>query len=320
MDRRTGRHAVSEPEGSFQGYLDAKRTVDDRALNRRVINRLADEVVEIETNTEDALRVLDVGAGIGTTLERLLECGVLPKTVEYTLVDVREANIETARERLPQWAAANGYETTETDGGLCIDGDDQRIEVGFVVADAFEYVEPGMWDLLVGQAFLDLFETKTAFDELLVALSPGGLYYFPITFDGGTVFEPPVDSALDERIERCYHERIDDGGDSHAGRHLLARACETDTVLAAGSSDWVVHPNDGTYPADEAFFLRYIVDTIAGAFENTGKIDTASLAGWTAARHRQIGRGELVYVAHQLDILGRVPKTRARNGDAHGTP
>lgn len=318
MEGRIGRHAVSKSKKSFQKYLAAKRTVDDRALNQRVFDRLAEEVAKIETNTERPLRVLNVGAGIGTVLERLLERGVLPHTTEYTLVDIREANIETARERLPQWATDNGYETTETDGGLCIDGDNQRIEVGFAVADAFEYVERGTWDLLVGQAFLDLFETKTAFDELLVALDSGGFYYFPITFDGGTMFEPPVDTALDERIERLYHDRIDDSGDSHAGRHLLAQACESGTVLAAGSSDWVVHPHDGAYPADEAFFLRYIIDTIAGALENTGTIDGASLAGWTAARHRQITRKELVYVAHQLDVLGRVPEPRAR-GDGHGT-
>lgn len=300
---------MPEVEGSFQEYLIAKRTVDGRAIDQQVLDRLADEVGEIAAKTERPLRVLDVGAGIGTTLERLIERETLSKTVEYTLVDVRESNIEIARERLPQWAATNGYETTETNSGLRIVGDGRRIEVGFAVADAFEYVETGTWDLLIGQAFLDLFDARRAFDTLRQALDPGGCWYFPITFDGGTTLLPAVNPALDDRIERCYHEHIDDGGDSRAGRHLLSRASERDEVLAAAGSDWVVHPCTGNYPNDEAFFLEYIVDTIAGALGETGEVDTTSLAGWTAARHRQINQGELVYVAHQLDVLGRVPET-----------
>lgn len=288
-------------DGSFQDYLAAKRTVDSRALDGRVLDCLAGELAD-----ERDLRVLDVGSGIGASLEHLLERDALPETVAYTLIDRREANIDAARERLPRWASDAGYETSNIDGGFRIEDAGQRVDVSLVVADAFEHVTTGTWDLLVGQAFLDLFDTQSAFDALLAALDGGGYYYFPITFDGGTVLEPAIDPTLDDRIERAYHDHIDDGGDSRAGRHLLAHAGEIGTVLAAGSSDWVVHPSDGSYPADEAFFLSYIVDTIAGALEG-GEIDPESLAEWSATRHRQIERGELVYVAHQLDVLGRVP-------------
>ena len=300
---------MSKPDGSFQDYLAAKRTVDDRALDRRVLDRLTAELADRGGGQD--LRVLDVGAGIGTMLERLLERDVLPGSVEYTLVDSREANVETARERLPRWADEAGHETTDTDDGLRIEGDGRAVEIAFVVADAFEYAATGTWDLLVGQAFLDLFDAKSALDALLAALAPGGLYYFPITFDGDTVFEPPV-GFIDDRIERAYHDHIDDGGDSHAGRHLLARAGEISDVLAAGSSDWVVHPSEGGYPADESFFLAYIIETVAGALEEVDAIETESLADWTATRHRQRERGELVYIAHQLDVLGRVPAGKSR--------
>jgi SAM-dependent methyltransferase len=302
---------VSNAEGGFQRYLAAKRTVDDRALDRHVLDRLATEVERLNDEIgERALRVLDVGAGTGATLERLAERDVLPAAVEYTLVDREAANVDAARERLPQWAADAGHDVTEVDDGLRIANDDRRIEIGFAVADAFEHVGRDTWDLLVGQAFLDLFDTRHAFDALREALAPGGCWYFPITFDGGTVLSPPVDPTLDDRIERAFHAHIDDGGDSHAGRHLLAHATETSEVLAAGGSDWVVHPRSGAYPADEGFFLRYIVDTIAGALDETDEFDPATLAGWAAARHRQIDRGELTYVAHQLDVLGRVPAER----------
>ncbi|WP_049902938.1 methyltransferase [Halococcus agarilyticus] len=302
---------MSGPDGRFQRYLAAKRTVDDRALDRQVLDRLATAAARLDDEAgARALRVLDVGAGTGATLERLVERDVLPDAVEYTLVDHQTANVDAARERLSRWAADAGHDVTAIDDELRIENDDRRIEIEPVTADAFEYVERDTWDLLVGQAFLDLFDTRNAFDALRDGLRPGGCWYFPITFDGGTILSPPVDPELDTRIERAFHAHIDDGGDSHAGRHLLARASETDTVLAAGGSDWVVHPRSGAYPDDEAFFLRYIVDTIAGALNETGKFEPRTLAGWVAARHRQIDRGELTYVAHQLDVLGRVPAER----------
>jgi hypothetical protein len=31
------------------------------------------------------------------------------------------------------------------------------------------------------------------------------------------------------------------------------------------------------------------------------------LDDWLAERHRQLGAGELVYIAHQLDFVGRSP-------------
>ena len=321
-------------QNDFERYLAAKRTVDGRALNRGVLDRLetaladaggtngdeaigsgADESEADESEADDGrVAVLDVGAGIGGALEHLLERDVLPPRVDYTLLDARGANVAAAREHLPRWATDRGYAVTATDAGFDIAGTDIDVALSFVVGDAFEHVETGRWDLLVGQAFLDLFDARRAFDALCGALVPGGLYYFPITFDGGTTFQPPMDPALDACIEHRYHEHIGDGGDSRAGRHLLARACERTEVLVAGSSDWVVHPRDGAYPADERFFLEYIVDTVAGALAGTD-LDGDALADWAETRHRQVDRGELVYIAHQLDVLGRVPDSGRPGAD-----
>jgi SAM-dependent methyltransferase len=318
-------------DGRFLRYLTAKRTVDDRAVNRRVLDRLAAALGALTDTTDRPLRVLDVGGGLGGALERLLERDALPADAEYTLLDVREANVAAARRRLPRWAADRGHGARETDAGLAIECEAATVDVEFVAADAFEYVrrtggasvddgegttgsgsedERG-WDLLVGQAFLDLFEPGDALETLLSALAPGGLCYFPITFDGGTVFEPTLDGELDARIERAYHAHMDDGGDSRAGRHLLVELPAAGAeLLAAGSSDWVVHPRDGRYPADEGFFLAHIVETVDSALAGGDRIDGDTLADWTRQRHEQIDRGELVYVAHQLDVLGRVPGER----------
>jgi SAM-dependent methyltransferase len=90
---------------SFTRYLAAKKNLDDRSLNRRVWDRLRQAVQE---RPEPApLRVLEVGCGIGTMIERLLDWGLLGQAV-YTAIDAEAANLAAARERLRGLAAAPG--------------------------------------------------------------------------------------------------------------------------------------------------------------------------------------------------------------------
>jgi hypothetical protein len=37
------------------------------------------------------------------------------------------------------------------------------------------------------------------------------------------------------------------------------------------------------------------------------ELDAQSVAQWAAERHAQIARGELAYIAHQLDFVGLAP-------------
>jgi SAM-dependent methyltransferase len=326
-------------EDDYPRYLASKRSVDDRAVNERVLRRLATEL-----NGRTRLDVLVLGAGIGRGLERLLEREVLPADAEIacTLVDLRESNVKAARERLPEWARSQGHTITELGGNhdgpadldpgnaeaesgqeergphLRIEADSRTIDVEVLLADAFSLVDRGEWDLLVGGAFLDLFDLDEALPRLLGALRPGGYCYFPITFDGGTIFEPAIEGLAPDRLEDAFHARIDSDGDSRAGRHLLTELPrEGVEVLAAGSSDWVVRARNGTYPAEEATFLRYIVDTVADALAADGEdekeegndrngLGSEALARWRERRHEQIERGDLIYIAHQLDVLGQV--------------
>lgn len=297
---------------NFQRYLSAKRTVDDRALNRRVETRLADEVRD-----RDHLRVLEVGAGIGATLTRFLARPWFPDRVTYTALDLETENLASARERLPAWAAPRGFAVRQTNDRLVCSREDQRVEVEFRTADAFEYLAETdrEWDLVVAHAFVDLVDPADALAAFRDALAPDGLVYCPITFDGETVFEPTADDGTDLEVDRefedrltgCFHRHIDASGDSRAGRHLLSLAPKNGAVLAAGGSDWVVRPRgDSTgYPADEAYFLDCIVEMVSGAVAEESEIDSDRLADWTARRRDQIADAELVYCAHQLDLLVR---------------
>lgn len=299
---------MPRPEAySFRRYLAAKRTVDERAVNRRVRDRLGAELAELEP----PVSVLEVGVGIGATVERLAAWDAFPGDVAYTAVDVEADLLQATRERLLALEKPS-FEPLDGAGRLVTERAGRRFEVELVDADVFDFVETAdrPWDLLVGQAFLDLYDVRSALDHLGSAVAPGGLLYFPITFDGGTVLEPPVDPSFDDAVERRYHDHMDrvNGGDSRAGRHLLTALPELGgRVLAAGASDWVVVPDGDGYPADEAYFLHHLVETIRGALAEDQHLDSDRFDEWIAARHRQIAAGELVYVAHQLDVLGRAP-------------
>jgi pyruvate/2-oxoglutarate dehydrogenase complex dihydrolipoamide acyltransferase (E2) component len=68
----------------------------------------------------------------------------------------------------------------------------------------------------------------------------------------------------------------------------------------------IVFPASDGYPEDEAYFLHFIIQTIDQALRNHPGINAASFSDWIARRHAQVARGELVYIAHQLDFVGRI--------------
>ena len=102
------------------------------------------------------------------------------------------------------------------------------------------------------------------------------------------------------------------GGDSRAGRHLFGHLRGAGAeALAAGASDWVAHAIEGAYPADEKYFLHFILHFFEQSLMGHPALDAAAFANWLSVRRAQIERGELVYIAHQMDFLvkqsGRKP-------------
>jgi hypothetical protein len=235
-----------------------------------------------------------------------------------TAIDAEAVNVAEARRRLPAWAAGRGLTVAETArDGWRFRGAGREIALAFTAIDLFDFVasERGRqgWDLIVAHAVLYLLPIPVVLPDLLALARPGGLLYLTITFDGATILQPEIDRALDDQIEALYHRTMDErltagrpSGDSRSGRHLIGhlRAAGA-TVLAAGASDWVVLAGPDGYPADEAFFLRFIVETMRGALRGHPELDAGRFAAWIAERHAQIDRSELVYIAHQLDVLAR---------------
>lgn len=286
---------------SFQHYLLAKQSVDDRALNRPVYEQMTASL------PVQPLRIIEVGAGIGTMLARLVRWGWL-KQADYVLVDEMAENIAYAADWLPRWGTETGL-SVERDGAdrLRLFDPSHEIRVSLVQADVFDFIrsQPAPADLLIAHAVLDLLPLPASLSPLFSLTK--NLAWLTVNFDGLTSLEPILDPALDSEIERLYHRSMDarpTGGDSQCGRHLFLhlRAVGAD-LLSAGASDWVVHPVNGSYPADEAYFLHFILHFFEESLAGHPDLDPAAFSAWLAERRAQVERGELVYIAHQMDFL-----------------
>jgi SAM-dependent methyltransferase len=255
---------------------------------------------------------MEVGAGIGTMLTRLLRWGLIQKA-EYIAVDEMAENIEYASAWIPQWALENRLRVERSrENQLSLFDDSREVRLTLIAEDVFAFIQsrPAPADLLIAHAFLDLLPLPESLPELFSLLKPGGLAWLTINFDGVTSFEPPVDPQLDGSIELLYHRTMDErpsGGDSQTGRHLFGHLQATGAeLLASGASDWVVHPVNKRYPADEAYFLNFILTFFEQSLTGCPELESAAFAHWLAERRAQVERGELVYIAHQLDFLVRV--------------
>jgi SAM-dependent methyltransferase len=278
---------------SFSRYLAAKKSVDDRALNEHIWQLLQ------KTLPQQPLQVLEIGAGIGTMITRLIERQLFASEVAYTAIDAQSANIDMAHERLQKLP--------------------ETFSLQLEAIDVFDFVarEQGRrsWDLLIAHAFLDLVDLARTLPLLFALLKPGGLFYATLNFDGDTILQPEIDPAIDPFIINLYHRTMDErivhgrpSGDSRTGRHMFNSVqAAGGQLLAAGSSDWVVFAGEKGYPADEAYFLHFIVHTIQEALHGHSELDSPLFEAWIAQRHAQIEAGTLVYIAHQLDFLSRRP-------------
>jgi SAM-dependent methyltransferase len=306
----------AETVSNFQRYLAAKRSIDDRSLNRVVWERLKSCISGLDP--ERPLRVLEIGAGIGTMVERVLEWDLF-RSAEYTAVDRSLENLSTADRRLRSWAEARQigieahapYELTFRDP---YPGFSLHL-IPSALNDFLAEPREIDWDLIIAHAFLDLVDLEDTLPQLFSVLRPGGIFYFTLNFDGATIFEPTIDPMLDAQIRDLYHQTMDHrveggkpSGDSRTGRHLFHQIdAAGGKILEAGASDWVIFPRERSYREDEAYFLHFIVETIREALERKKGLNQEHFSGWVAQRHRQIDAGDLIYIAHQIDLVGTVP-------------
>jgi len=288
-------------EYSFPHYLLSKQSVDDRALNKDVLNALKANL------PQQPIRIIEVGAGIGTMLRRLMRWDVVQRA-EYVMVDELAENIEYASAWIPEFATEAGLSVERIEQNQVRVFDKTReVRIRLERADVFDFIRRNKApaDLLIAHAFLDLLPMPESLPKLLSLTK--GLAWLTVNFDGVTSLEPVLDAALDENIERLYHQTMDTrslGGDSQSGRHLFGYLRGAgENILAAGASDWVVHAVGGEYLEDEKYFLHFILHFFEESLTGHPELEADAFADWLKARRAQVESGELVYIAHQMDFL-----------------
>lgn len=309
------------PPFSYKDYLDAKQAIDDAALNPRVFRQFTEQLTA-SMHRHSHPRILEVGAGTGSMLKRLLDRNLLPHGT-YTALDHDQESLETALEHIRKFGQSHGW----TAGNISTQGNTTTIqlsrqgnllEIELVCADILDFAReaPGAdpWGVLLAHAVLDLLPLPSVLPDLFSLLAPGGFYLFTLNYDGITHFEPAIDPVFDRLVEERYHASMDNRtirgqstGGKYCGRKLLGYLPEAGAeIRACGSSDWIVHPVSGAYPPNTAFFLRCILQTVESALRHDPRIDSERFHIWMDRRYEQLAEGSLVYLAHQLDFFGSI--------------
>jgi hypothetical protein len=291
----------------YPRYLAAKKSIDDRALNRHVWETLRQALAQ--TPGREPLRILEIGAGIGTMFQRVMEQGLLSGPATYVLSDSDPGQLGAARKYLSKWAQSQDRTLTwsgDNHGRLRSAGAEVSVEL--IPAGAQELAgpsgAPGPFHLLMAHAVLDLLDFPLILPGILHRLTQNGLAYLTCNFDGETLFLPEWDG--EEKIMQGYHDSMEArlSGASRTGRRLLGFIQRPGLeLLAAGSSDWVIHPRNAGYSDDERFFLHAIIETVAR--ELGQKNSLPGLAAWARLRHRQVEDGQLSFLARHIDLLAR---------------
>ncbi len=213
----------------YARYLAAKTTVDDRALNRHVLAELC------RLMPAGAPQVLEVGAGLGTMVARLMDWGAV-RAGEYILLDADRQLLDCSRRWLCDWAAARGLRSDLLPDGLRV-GD---LRVRLMHAELGSYLEAAHGapaDVLIANAVLDLVDVPAVLPGLLRLLVPGGVYWFTINYDGESIFAPG--HPHDDQIMQAYHRDMDERFryGRPAGKAERAAACFT-TCGTRGRPRW----------------------------------------------------------------------------------
>ncbi len=265
-------------------YLQAKRSVDDRSLNQHVL-----ETLRYRLDGREGLRVLEIGGGTGSMVQRVLDWNLVPGA-DYTLVDVDPEAIDSV------------------DALLLADARSAGLSLNLVKADVIEFLAtaPGHYDLVIANAVLDLLDVPRVLSALQRACQPDALLWFTINFDGDSWLLP--EHSGDSEILLAYHQSMNRlPRRRHAGRALMQALGEAGAcLLASGSSDWLVHALDGEYLEDEEYFLHHIIYTIDCELRSSPPIAQDDFATWIDSRHRSVDNAELIYMAHQLDVLATI--------------
>jgi len=311
---------MNNDDSSYIDYLEVKKTIDDTALNSDVFEQFRQDI--ISGFSQEPISVVELGAGTGTMIERLLDQHMF-RSVHYTAVDINPTFLSVIPERLQRYAQKHHWEFTQENQSANLKvyrltRSSKIWRVTLVTADLFDFIDEFgnsvRWDLLLAHAVLDLVPIPDFLPSILSLLKPNGSYYFTLNYDGVTNFLPIIDYTFDAKYERVYNNtmmnRTAKGkpiAGANSGRLLLSSLPASGaTISACGSSDWIVHPGKSGYSQTAKKFLGYMLDTFKSALQEREDVNGKQFSSWMEKRFEQLDQEVLSFIAHQLDFFGHV--------------
>ena len=304
-------------KGNYQDYLEAKRRVDTRCMNRHVFAEFKRNL-RGRADMEDGAVVLDLGTGTGLMLRKIISLNPRGKTTLYG-IDRNEENCAAARALIERELVESGYEIRSSGGSCAAKKGDARLTVTVIHGDFLDEPLPAVRDEACGfvtaHAVMDLVPLGKTIERVRALLEPGGVFYAPINYDGVTTLLPPYGNGVFENsLLALYNEsmnRRSAGGEPTGGDRTgsgLYQELENRgfSILGFGPSDWLVFPRNGSYPSSDRRFLRYILHMIFKEGDRVKRKEGKRLRLWYERRLSDIESGKLTLLTHQTDIIARM--------------
>ena len=306
-------------------YLGAKNKVDANAIDKIVWKALAEELaLRLQKTKNGTLRVADLGAGMLSMLELFINGGGENEQLKasmFSLIRNKASNSDELTE-LEYFA----YESNTNLLGGCkeklhklgfqevagnkwqVSLPKMKVTVHLLPKDfQNEQNPPESLDLIMGCCFADLFEP----DQLVLSLqrfahksSHSPLVYLPITFAGETRFKTTRPFAENKKGNRLVpsdttafqmyaRSLITHGHNLDHSRIVNAMCNFGGSLIAKGSSDWIIHPKKNQYLWETMMYFF----GLSGASEITKNGFDA--AGWI----RRSRRDARTIIASNMDLL-----------------
>jgi SAM-dependent methyltransferase len=291
----------------FPDYLAAKFALDERSLNPEVRS-----VFQGALRALPRIECLDVGAGAGATIRRLLSSG-LTQPLSLTALDSDPALLDLARASTATQLEALGVELHMAEGAITTRG--AWVTAFRFAAEELKNHRPRhAYNVITAHAFLDIVPLASALRSFAAWLEPGGYLYATINYDGETeLSEPYEDRKFEAGLLDYYNYTMEirrvDGratGGAYCGRRLAELLPECGfTVLVQGSSDWNMAPLLNRYRDDDAACLTALLEMVLAEGRKSGQLHPEALERWHADRQRLVQEGQLAMRVHHMDVLAR---------------
>ncbi len=254
-------------------WLALREPYDVRARNSKVIAAVAAALAALPS-----LTIVDLACGTGATLRALAPH--LPARQNWKLVDndlgllVRAANASHPRAKV--------------------------ITAAVDLARDLEVVLDGHLDLVTTSALLDLVSDHWLERLATEAAARKLALYAALIYDGRVTLAPsdPFDATIMTAVG--VHHRRDQGFGpalgSDAAKRVVARLESVGYLVVHGTADWLIGPQDQE-------MQTAMIDSWAGAAQETGQLPLAEIKTWHARRHDAIARGQSSFRIGHLDVF-----------------